>query len=135
MLNKVIIMGRLTADPELKQTPSGVYVTTFTLAVDRQNREQTDFIDVVAWRSTAEFVCKWFSKGLQVAVSGRLQVREWSTKDGYKRKAVEVIADEVFFAEKRREQAAEANEPEYLPDAGQFDTFRTEDPDLPFMEE
>ena len=93
MLNKIIIMGRLTRDPELKRTPSGTAVTSFSMAVDRDFKgqdgtRQTDFIDVVAWKQTAEFVCSYFTKGRMAVVEGRLQVRDWTDKDGNKRKAV-----------------------------------------------
>lgn len=100
MLNKAILMGRLTADPELKHTQNNIPVTSFTLAVDCSfgKEKQTDFLDIVAWRNTAEFVAKWFSKGMLVAVSGRMQIRTWEDKQGNKRKTVEVVADEVFFA-------------------------------------
>ena len=106
MLNKAILMGRLTADPELRHTQSNIPVTSFTLAVDRSfgKEKQTDFLDIVAWRNTAEFVSKWFSKGMLVAVSGRMQTRTWEDKQGNKRKTVEVVADEVFFAEGKRAQ-------------------------------
>lgn len=112
MLNKAILMGRLTADPELRHTQSNIPVTSFTLAVDRSfgKEKQTDFLDIVAWRNTAEFVSKWFSKGMLVAVSGRMQTRTWEDKQGNKRKTVEVVADEVFFAEgKKREQEEEGS--------------------------
>lgn len=104
MLNQTILMGRLTRDPELRRTQSGTAVTSFTLAVERDysgdgSEKQTDFIDIVAWRSTAEFAAKYFTKGKQVAVSGRLQTRTWSDKDGNKRKTVEVVAEHVYFAD------------------------------------
>jgi single-strand DNA-binding protein len=103
MLNKVVIMGRLTKEPELRTTQSGVAVASFTLAVDRGfKKDETDFINIVAWRGTAEFVSKWFSKGQLVAVSGRLQVRSYKDKDGNNRTATEVVADECFFAESKR---------------------------------
>ena len=110
MLNKAILMGRLTADPELRKTSGDVSVTTFTLAVNRSftrqgEQAQTDFIDIVAWRSTAEFAAKWFTKGMQVAVSGKIQTRTWEDKQGNKRKSVEVVADEVFFADSKRGDA------------------------------
>lgn len=106
MLNKAILMGRLTADPELRHTQSNIPVTSFTLAVDRTfgKEKQTDFLDIVAWRNTAEFVFKWFSKGMLVAVSGRMQTRTWEDKQGNKRKSTEVVADEVFFAEGKRQE-------------------------------
>ena len=105
MLNKVILMGRLTKAPELRHTQGDVPVTSFTLAVDRgfqTNGQSADFINIVAWRGTAEFVAKWFSKGQLVAVSGRLQVRTYKDRDGNNRTATEVVADEVFFAEGKR---------------------------------
>lgn len=111
MLNKAILMGRLTADPELRHTQSNIPVTSFTLAVDRSfgKEKQTDFLDIVAWRNTAEFVSKWFSKGMLVAVSGRMQTRIWEDKQGNKRKTTEVVADEVFFSEGKRGQEEEGS--------------------------
>ncbi len=111
MLNKAILMGRLTRDPELRHTQNNTPVTTFTLAVDRgvrrsdnPNVQTTDFIDVVAWSNTAEFVSKWFHKGLLVAVVGRIQTRKWTDNEGRNRTAVEVVADEVHFAEPKRDR-------------------------------
>ena len=108
MLNKIIIMGRLTRDPELRRTQSGTAVTSFSLAVDRdfksQNGEkETDFIGIVAWRGTAEFVSKYFTKGRMAVVEGRLQIRDWTDKDGGKRRSAEVIADNVYFGDSKRE--------------------------------
>jgi len=101
MLNRVILIGRLTRDPELKYTPNGTAVATFSLAVNRRfNKEQTDFIDVVAWRQTAEFTANYGSKGRLVAVEGRLQVRTYETKEGQKRKVAEVVADDIRFLDK-----------------------------------
>ena len=102
MLNSAIIMGRLTADPELKKTQSGISVTAFTVAVDRRyqkagEEKQTDFISVVAWRQTAEFIEKYFSKGSMIAVRGFIQTRRYEDNNGNKRTAVEVVADEVSF--------------------------------------
>ena len=107
-LNRIIIMGRMTKDPELRHTPSGIAVTSFTLAVDRdfkgQNGEkETDFIDVVAWRNTAEFASKYFSKGRMVIVEGRLQNREWKDKDGNKRRSAEVYADSIYFGDSKKD--------------------------------
>ena len=104
MLNVIVLIGRLTADPEQRYTPSNVPVTTFTIAVNRsyvkQGAErQTDFIDVVAWRTTAEFVCRYFKKGQQIAVQGSLQTRSYTDNQGNKRKAYEVIADNVHFVD------------------------------------
>lgn len=108
MLNHITLMGRLTRDPELRYTQTGTAVASFSLAVERDfaSREsgerQTDFIDIVAWRSTAEFVSKYFTKGQLVAVSGRLQIRDWQDKEGNKRRSAEVIADNVYFAESKK---------------------------------
>ncbi len=109
MLNHITIMGRLTRDPELRRTGSGVAVASFTVAVDRDfgknenGEKETDFIDCVAWRNTAEFVSKYASKGRMVAVSGRLQIRGWTDKDGNKRRTAEVVADNVYFGDSRRD--------------------------------
>lgn len=108
MLNKIIIMGRLAKDPELRRTNSGTAVTSFTLAVDRDFKEQdgsveTDWIDVVAWKSTAEFVSKYFAKGGMAIVVGRLQIRDWTDKDGNKRRSAEVVADRVYFGGAKRD--------------------------------
>ena len=110
MLNHIVIMGRLVRDPELRRTGSGVAVTSFTLAVDRdfgknENGErETDFIDCVAWRQTGEFVGKYFAKGRMAVVSGRLQIRPWTDKDGNKRRQAEVIAENVYFGDSKREE-------------------------------
>lgn len=108
MLNNVVIMGRLTRDPELRRTQSGTAVTSFTMAVDRDFKSQsgekeTDFIDVVAWRNTGEFAAKYLAKGRMAAVEGRIQVRDWQDKDGNRRKSVEVVADNVYFADSKRD--------------------------------
>ena len=108
MLNKIILMGRLTRDPELRRTGTGTAVTSFSLAVDRDFKSQsgekeTDFIDIVAWRSTAEFVSKYFTKGRMAVVEGRLQIRDWTDKDGGKRRSAEVVADNVYFGDSKRD--------------------------------
>lgn len=113
MLNKAILMGRLTRDPELRSTQNGVSVVSFSLAVERNfgkqgEKRQADFIDIVAWRQTADFVSKYFQKGMQVAVSGSIQTRNWEDKSGQKRTSVEVVADEVYFADSKREGARPA---------------------------
>ena len=111
-LNRVVIMGRLTRDPELRRTQTGTAVTSFSLAVDRdfKSRESgekaTDFIDVVAWRQTAEFVCQYFAKGRMVVVEGRLQIRDWKDKDGNNRRSAEVVADNVYFGDSKRDGAS-----------------------------
>ena len=109
MLNHITIMGRLTRDPELRRTGSGIAVASFTLAVDRDfggrdgSERETDFIDCVAWRQTGEFVSKYFTKGRMAVVSGRLQIRNWTDKDGNKRRSAEVVADNVDFGDSRRD--------------------------------
>ena len=114
MLNHIVLMGRLTRDPELRRTQSGVAVVSFSLAVDRdfQSRDsgekQTDFIDIVAWRNTAEFVSKYFTKGRMAVVSGRLQIRDWTDRDGGKRRSAEVVADNVYFGDSKKDGAAPA---------------------------
>ena len=111
MLNHITIMGRLVRDPELRRTGSGIAVASFTVAVDRDfsgkdsSEKETDFIDCVAWRQTGEFVSKYFSKGRMIVVSGRLQVRNWTDKDGNKRRTAEVVADNCYFGDSKKEQA------------------------------
>ena len=108
MLNKIFLMGRLTRDPELRHTPSGVPVASFTLAVDRDFKDKqtgekaTDFIDIVAWRQTAEFVSRYFTKGRMAVVVGSLQLRDWTDKEGNRRRAAEVVADNVYFGDSKR---------------------------------
>lgn len=107
-LNRIVIMGRLTRDPELRRTNSGKPVTSFTLAVDRDyEKDKVDFIDCVAWNKTAEFVGKHFTKGRMAVVSGRLQFRDWTDKDGNKRRNAEVIADNVYFGDSKKESSGE----------------------------
>ena len=109
MLNQITIMGRLTRDPELRRTGSGTAVASFTLAVDRDfspkdgGERETDFIDCVAWRQTGEFVSKYFAKGRMAVVTGRLQIRNWNDKDGNKRRSAEVIAENVYFGDSKRD--------------------------------
>lgn len=125
-LNRIIIMGRMVRDPELRTTQSGTPVTSFTLAVDRDFKERdsgekaTDFIDVVAWRGTAEFVCKYFSKGRMAVAEGRLQIREWKDKDGNNRRTAEVVAENVYFADSKRDGAGDSGSgtPAYGNNAG-----------------
>ena len=108
MLNHIVLMGRLTRDPELRYTQSQIPVASFSLAVDRDfggrdgGERQTDFIDIVAWRSTAEFVSKYFTKGSMAVVSGRLQIRDWTDREGGKRRSAEVVVDNMYFGESRR---------------------------------
>ncbi len=108
MLNRIIVMGRLTRDPELRRTNSGTAVASFTVAVDRDFKSQsgekeTDFIDVVAWRSTAEFVSKYFTKGRMAVVEGRLQLRDWTDNEGNKRRSAEIVSDSVYFGDSKRD--------------------------------
>lgn len=138
MLNQSVIMGSLTRDPELRSTGAGVSVCSFTVAVDRdfsQNgQRETDFIDCVAWRKIGEFVCRNFSKGAMIVVSGRLQVRSWTDKDGNKRRSAEIVADEVYFGEGRkgRDAAGEAAGQSGNPGGGEFAQIGEDDPGLPF---
>lgn len=129
MLNTVILMGRLTRDPELKQTPQGISVAQFSLAVDRNysksEEKQTDFINITAWRSTADFVAKYFTKGQLVAIRGRLQTRQWQDQGGQKRYATDVVADEVFFAESK----GTATKPEAQ---AEIEGFTVSNENLPF---
>ena len=141
MLNKIFIMGRLVADPELRHTQSGTAVASFRLAVDRDFKDKdtgerkADFINVVAWRSTAEFIARNFSKGRMAVVAGSLQMRDWTDKDGNKRITAEVVAESVYFADSKRETQPEGNAPESsLPPAksGGFEEISDEDGELPF---
>lgn len=135
-MNKVVLMGRLTKAPELRHTQSDIPVVTFTLAVDRgfKNGEerQADFINIVAWRGTAEFVSKWFSKGQLVAVSGRIQSRTYKDRDGNNRAAVEVVADEVFFAESKRGETEEKTKELPPPASADFEEVIDYDEEIPF---
>lgn len=112
MLNHIVLMGRLTRDPELRHTGSGVAVASFTLAVDHDYQSKdsgergVDFIDIVAWRNTAEFVSKYFAKGRMAVVSGRLQIRNWTDKEGNKRRSAEVVADNIYFGDSRRDSSS-----------------------------
>ena len=113
MLNKIILMGRLTHDPELRRTQNGTAVTGFSLAVERDFKDEdgkraTDFIDIVAWRAAAEFVAKYFTKGRMAMVEGRLQIRDWKDKDGNNRRSAEVVADNIYFGDSRKDTAAPA---------------------------
>ena len=153
MLNHIDLMGRLTRDPELRYTQSQLPVVSFTLAVDRDfggrdgGEKQTDFIDVVAWRSTAEFVSKFFTKGSMAAVSGRLQIRDWTDREGNKRRSAEVVADNVYFGESRRSRDENGGAPrgsdnysdrgsyqnfDNAPSASAFSELNDTDGELPF---
>lgn len=131
MLNRIIIMGRLTKDPELRHTGSGTAVASFTLAVERDFKDKssgqkvTDFIDVVAWRNTGEFVSNYFTKGRQAVVEGRLQMRDWQDRDGNKRRTAEVVADNVYFADSPRREEATTTPPK-------MSELADDDDDLPF---
>jgi single-strand DNA-binding protein len=156
MLNRIILMGRLTADPELKQTPNGISVTTFTVAVDRNYQakgaaeRQTDFINCVAWRQTAEFISRYFAKGRMIAVEGSLQSRRYEDKSGQKRTAYEVVIDQAYFADSKPGGASAdrggipfpteppaIEEPQRgnslsVGDFGSFEEVEIDDGDLPF---
>lgn len=141
MLNHITIMGRMVRDPELRRTGSGVAVTSFTLAVDRDfsgkdgGEKETDFIDCVAWRSTGEFVAKYFTKGRMAVASGRLQIRSWTDKDGNKRRTAEVVADNVYFADSKRDSensSAPANYGGYAAQAQNYEEMTGDDAQLPF---
>lgn len=158
MLNRIILMGRLTRDPELRHTGTGTAVASFSLAVDRDFKDKgtgersTDFIDIVAWRSTAEFVSRFFTKGRMAVVEGRLQMRDWTDKDGNKRRTAEVIADNVYFGDSKRDAengggyanygapagysapSAPAPSASYAPPAGgdHFADLSDDDGELPF---
>jgi len=149
-VNVVILMGRLTVDPELKHTPNDIPVTSFAIAVNRKfsksgEERQTDFINIVAWRNTAEFICKYFKKGQMIAIEGSIQTRSYQDKDGNKRKAFEVVASNVYFTESKKDGNYSSSEPsvkstpksnmEFTPYAsGEDDDFQTieSDDDLPF---
>lgn len=139
-LNRCTIMGRLARDPELRHTQTGTPVASFTLAVDRDFKDkntgerQTDWIDVVAWRGTGEFASRYFSKGRMAVVEGRLQIREWTDKEGNKRRSAEVVAEHVYFCDSKRDGSdtpggyrAPANDP-----GGRFEELADDDSDLPF---
>ena len=150
MLNKIILMGRLTRDPELRKTQSGTAVASFTLAVDRDYKPQdgereTDLIDIVAWRGTGEFVSKYFTKGRMAVVEGRLQIRDWTDREGGKRRSAEVVADNVYFGDSKRDAASDGGyAPAYSAPAGRapmmapsdghsdFAEIGEEDGELPF---
>ena len=141
MLNKIIIMGRLTRDPELRRTGSGTAVTSFSLACDRDFKSQsgekeTDFIEVVAWKNTAEFVSKYFSKGRMAVVDGRLQIRDWTDKAGNKRTTAEVVADNVYFADSKRSESNDNQKENFNALSGRlsddFVPISEEDGDIPF---
>lgn len=144
MLNKIVIMGRMVKDPELRRTQSGTPVASFTLAVERDIPKQdgtrdTDFIDCVSFRSTAEFASKYFRKGSLTVASGRLQIRNWEDKDGNKRRNAEVVVDAIYFAERKRDDAApedhaapsypESTQPSF---SGGFTELTDSDDELPF---
>ena len=138
MLNTVIIMGRLTRDPEKRTTQSGVSVASFTLAVDRDysgaEEKQTDFIDCTAWRHSAEFVTKYFAKGSMAIVKGRLQIDNYTDNDGNKRKSAKVIADNIYFGESKKSggQNSHQNGEEIAPASAGFVPVEVDDSELPF---
>lgn len=142
MLNHIVLMGRLTRDPELRRTASGTPVANFTLAVDRDfsgkdgGEKETDFIDCVAWRQTGEFVSKYFTKGRMAVVSGRLQVRKWKNKEGENRYSTEVVAENVYFGDSKKEESSGGNYGGYSapanPPTQDFEPLDDDDAQLPF---
>lgn len=135
-LNKIIVMGRLTKNPEMRRTASGIAATSFTIAVDRdykgQNGEkETDFIDIVAWRNTAEFVNTYFEKGRMAVVEGRLQIRTWTDKENNKRRNAEVVADHVYFGDSKSNNDSTGAHHGYSAAAGNYDLLN-DDETLPF---
>lgn len=137
MLNEVAIMGRLCADPELRTTGGGTHVCTITLAVERDLENQdgtrtTDFINVVAWKNRAEFLAKCFKKGSRVIVTGRLEVRDWTDKEGNKRKAVEVLARNVYFGDSKKNDNPQASSTSFPKEPGAFVPVDNEEDELPF---
>ena len=150
-MNQIVLMGRLTRDPELRRTPNGVAVTSFSLAVDRGfvNKEtgerQADFIDCVAWRQTGEFISKYFTKGQMCAVTGRLQIRDWTDREGNKRKSAEVVVDNAYFTESKKSRESAGGQTAHAEKRNDFDSGYTapvsgsdfaeldeDDGDLPF---
>ena len=148
MLNRIILMGRLTRDPELRHTQTGTAVASFSLAVDRDFKDRntgekaTDFIDIVAWRQTAEFVSRYFTKGRMAVVEGRLQIRDWTDREGGKRRSAEVVADNIYFGDSKRDGetgGASFSRPAAPADYGmppvggdQFAELADDDGELPF---
>lgn len=139
MLNKVFIMGRMVRDPELRHTQSGTAVASFSLAVERDFKDKTtgerttDFIDVVAWRNTAEFVSRFFTKGRMAVVVGSLQIRAWEDKEGNKRRTAEVIAESVYFGDSKRDPLVKLSEDDApVTPAGEFTELSEDDGSLPF---
>lgn len=144
MLNKVFLQGRLVNDPDVRQTPAGVSVTTFRVAVDRDRKnkdtgeKETDFVTVVAWRSTAEFIYKYFSKGRMAIIEGRLQMRNYTDREGVKRTAAEVVADNIYFGDSKKEDDPMAGLANNIASYGvpapsdQFAELSDEDSELPF---
>ena len=139
MLNRIDVMGRLVKDPELRRTGSGIAVASFTLAVDRDfadkssGEKETDFIECVAWRSTAEFVQKYFSKGRMAVVSGRLQIRGWTDKDGNKRRTAEIVADNVYFGDSKKEATGGSyGQTQSAQDFAHPEAYDMDDDDFPF---
>ena len=142
MLNHITIMGRLTRDPEMRRTGSGVAVASFTIACERDfgnnGEKETDFVDIVAWRNTGEFVSKYFTKGRMAVVSGRLQIRSWNDKDGNKRKTAEIVADNVYFGDSKNGNGNQNSgftgfvKAESMPSNNNFAPIYEPDAELPF---
>jgi len=132
MLNHIVLQGRLTKEPEMRTTNSGVIVTSFTIAHDRDfQKDKTDFVDCTAWRSTGEFVSKYFHKGQMAVVSGRLESRDWTDRDGKKRTSWGIQCDNVYFGESKKSDGYAGGEPEYTPPK-KPDVYVDDDEELPF---
>lgn len=138
MLNRIIIMGRLTKDPELRHTNSGTAVASFTIACERDFKDKstgekaTDFIEVVAWRNAGEFAAKYFTKGRMAVVEGRLQMRDWQDRDGNKRRSSEVVADSIYFADSKKEDGSNTTYPAPVGNDQRDFTELDDDGELPF---
>lgn len=136
MLNHIVLMGRLVRDPELRRTGNGTAVASFTLAVDRDyssnGEKEVDFIDIVAWRGTAEFVSKYFSKGRMAVVDGRLQIRQWTDKNGNKRYTAEVVANNVYFGDSKKTEGTVSTGCVTTVASTDFSMLDEDDSDIPF---
>lgn len=138
MLNHITVMGRLTKDPELRYTQSGIPVVSFTVAVDRDfsgkdgSEKETDFIDCVAWRNTAKFVADYFTKGRMAVVSGRLQIRGWTDRDGNKRKTAEIVADNVYFGDSKNSKSGDSKNSSSGDSHGGYSPMTDPERELPF---
>ena len=138
MLNEIVLMGRLTRDPELRRTDSGVAVASFAIAVDsdykdKEGNRKTIFVECVAWRQTGEFVSKYFSKGRMAVVKGKLDIREWTDKEGNKRRTAEIVAENIYFGDSKKEDSgSDYAAPAYQQPGGDLEPIEDDDSQLPF---